>query len=212
MRSMRCKRWKALGPAQTRLINIERRNSRMSAAKTTLPKLLAGLPKYGHGQLVQPTSWKAKYPNSFYKITRTKLRFQQVDEAGKPIAAAGVVDKGKAKEQPKDEDEFDEDNEDGDIFGGLAEEEATVQQTGGRPHGKAWGVLFWNGELQRRSSSIWTVELTMSRLLSIVQVNPRFRPGTLVNPSLPMHPPRSSQKLSSGGVSKNHGHHWIPLR
>ncbi|KAG7539616.1 hypothetical protein FFLO_03492 [Filobasidium floriforme] len=119
----------------------------MSAtAKTTLPKLLAGLPKYGQGQLVQPVSWKTKYPNSFYKITRTKLRFQQVDEAGKPIVASAVADKGKAKEQPREEDEFEEDNDDGDIFGELAEEEIVAQQTGGRPHGKAWGVLFWNGQ------------------------------------------------------------------
>jgi hypothetical protein len=133
----------------------------MSAtAKTTLPKLLAGLPKYGQGQLVQPVSWKTMYPNSFYKITRTKLRFQQVDEAGKPIVASAVADKGKAKEQPREEDEFEEDNDDGDIFGELAEEEIVAQQTGGRPHGKAWGVLFWNGESLSRLRFRYIVRLT----------------------------------------------------
>ena len=91
--------------------------------KTTLPKLLAGLPKHGRDQLVQPVSWQTKYPNSFYKITRTKLRFRPIEEAGNPAAVAASNDKGKAKEVARDEDEFDEDNEDdGDIFGSLAED------------------------------------------------------------------------------------------
>jgi len=122
--------------------------------KTTLPKLLAGLPKHGRDQLVQPVSWQTKYPNSFYKITRTKLRFRPIEEGGNSASIAASTDKGKAKEVARDEDEFDEDNEDdGDIFGSLAEEEDVTQQGDGRPHGKAWGVLFWNGESERVNTS-----------------------------------------------------------
>lgn len=175
----------------------------MPIVKTTLPKLLAGLPQYGQGQLVQPTSWQTKFPNSFYKITRTKLRFKSVDEAGKPIAGAAAVDKGKAKEQLREEDEFEEDNEDGDIFGGLAEEEAVVQQTDGRPHGKAWGVLFWNGESLCGSSMFNPPGLTkaLPDPYSRSTQNPYEKPSSIQNSRiLHLFHPRNRHSRPSQGV------------
>lgn len=55
---------------------------------TTLPTLLAQLPAFGNGALVQPVAWKERFPNSFYKITRTKLRVKPATAGG---AAAGDV-------------------------------------------------------------------------------------------------------------------------
>ncbi|KAJ9121196.1 hypothetical protein QFC24_004870 [Naganishia onofrii] len=89
---------------------------------TTLPTLLAQLPAFGNGALVQPVAWKERFPNSFYKITRTKLRVKPATAGGGAAAgdvqylgrneAAGGAMKGKTttggaevKGKAKDEDE-----------------------------------------------------------------------------------------------------------
>lgn len=41
-----------------------------------LPQLLASLPREGLSALVRPTKWPS---NSFYKVVRSKIRFQQVE-------------------------------------------------------------------------------------------------------------------------------------
>lgn len=133
----------------------------MPRSRITLPTLLAQLPSFGQGSLVQPAAWAERFPNSFYKITRTNLRVKPVDGSGSTqhlardgsatTTAAGKVDvKGKAKE----EDDADFDADDMEIGEVSTDAGATnslgssgVELTGKRAHGQAWGVLFWNGEL-----------------------------------------------------------------
>lgn len=131
----------------------------MPRSRITLPTLLAQLPSFGQGSLVQPAAWAERFPNSFYKITRTNLRVKPVDGSGSTqyLAREGstqktteTVDiKGKAKE----EDEADFDADDMEIGEVTSDAGATnspgssgVELTGKRAHGQAWGVLFWNGE------------------------------------------------------------------
>ncbi|KAJ9105348.1 hypothetical protein QFC21_001717 [Naganishia friedmannii] len=146
---------------------------------TTLPTLLAQLPAFGTGALVQPVAWKERFPNSFYKITRAKLRVKPVVGTGAPgdvqylgrtgssVVAAkektttgGAEVKGKAKENTAEEEE---DDFEADAFGDEMEigqvtstvesssssgpaSGSTVDLTGRKAHGQAWGVLFWNGQ------------------------------------------------------------------
>lgn len=128
----------------------------MPRSRITLPTLLAQLPALGRGSLVQPAAWAERFPNSFYKITRTNLRVKPVDGSGntqgldsstKAVETADV--KGKAKEE--DDAAFGAD----DMEIGEVSSEAKavndsgslgVEATGKRAHGKAWGVLFWNGK------------------------------------------------------------------
>ncbi|KAJ9120871.1 hypothetical protein QFC22_002806 [Naganishia vaughanmartiniae] len=143
---------------------------------TTLPTLLAQLPAFGTGALVQPVAWKERFPNSFYKVTRTKLRTKPVLEGegevqylgrtGPGAAAAkgrstdGAEVKGKAREQTKDaedegfeDDAFGDEMEIGQVTSAVDSSSSsgsasgsTVDLTGRKAHGQAWGVLFWNGQ------------------------------------------------------------------
>lgn len=133
----------------------------MPRAKITLPTLLAQLPAYGQGSLVQPASWAERFPNSFYKITRTNLRVKLVDGAGSAQhlgrnGALGVTSgdaKGKARQEEEDADmdAFGDDMEIGEVSteahsSSEASSTSAVDLTGKKAHGQAWGVLFWNGK------------------------------------------------------------------
>lgn len=135
----------------------------MPRAKITLPTLLAQLPAFGQGSLVQPASWAERFPNSFYKITRTNLRVKPVDgtgsvqylakDGGAATSSSGDI-KGKAREEEEDADmdAFGDDMEIGEVSSnvgstsGVGSSTASVDLTGKKAHGQAWGVLFWNGE------------------------------------------------------------------
>ncbi|KAJ9116598.1 hypothetical protein QFC20_000531 [Naganishia adeliensis] len=107
-----------------------------------------------------PAAWAERFPNSFYKITRTNLRVKPADGSGSTqhlardgsvtTTAAGKVDvKGKAKEE--DDADFDADDmEIGEVSTDAgatnSSRNSDVELTGKRAHGQAWGVLFWNGQ------------------------------------------------------------------
>ncbi|KAJ9111119.1 hypothetical protein QFC19_001318 [Naganishia cerealis] len=133
----------------------------MPRPRTTLPALLAQLPAYGQGALVQPAAWAERFPNSFYKITRTRLRVKAEGGTTQYLSrSAPTTDevKGKARENsvvPAEEEDFEDD-----AFGGddmeIGQVDSAVETptgataagdlTGKKAHGQAWGVLFWNGQ------------------------------------------------------------------
>lgn len=138
----------------------------MSRARVTLPKLLATLPSHGHHHLVQPTAWADRFPQSFYKITCTKLRFRPIDGDVAKASGSGLQTKnevlGKGKQPVRAEEEEDEEfEEEEDMFGSGGEEVEGVEgdASSGKPHGKAWGVLVWNGKLALPISQIVSLRL-----------------------------------------------------
>ncbi|GHJ84153.1 hypothetical protein NliqN6_0555 [Naganishia liquefaciens] len=160
----------------------------MPRAKITLPTLLAQLPAYGQGSLVQPASWAERFPNSFYKITRTNLRVKTADGAGSVQylarnGAEGVASgdvKGKAREEEDaDMDAFGDDMEIGEVSSEVqSSSEATstagVDLTGKKAHGQAWGVLFWNGQPKFPYKHNWLE----------AQTEPNFTPQSKVRRAL----------------------------
>lgn len=192
----------------------------MVRARITLPKLLATLPSHGQGQLVQPLAWAERFPQSFYKVTRTKLRFRPIDgeiaEASGSGSGSGLQTKnevlGKGKQPVRAEEEEDEEfEEEEDMFGGGGEEGQGVQGEGneGRPHGKAWGVLVWNGKPNvPEHNAIKPCGLLYALHkpnlpIGATQANPK--PSTTTPPPPPPIPTSPSPPPSSAPASPNPG-------
>jgi hypothetical protein len=157
----------------------------MPRAKITLPTLLAQLPAFGQGSLVQPASWAERFPNSFYKITRTNLRVKPADGTGSaqylaregtPSTAADV--KGKAKEEDDAEmDAFGDDMEIGEVsedVGSSSGAGAAADLAGKKAHGQAWGVLFWNGECFQHSAPWRLPRILLNPFSSPLPGQPKF--------------------------------------
>lgn len=128
-----------------------------------LPTLLASLPKDGKHALVRPQIWPE---NSFYRVTKTNLKFREV-------------------------------------------EGAEPNETYLRAKGKAWGQLFWKGELAiahqaGASGSDLLLQLTVFCIkLTITgkQVHPRDRHSPAIKHALKhkweIVPPASVASMSS---------------
>lgn len=146
-------------------------------ARSTLPRILASLPTLpprnypsstasssSEPILVQPLEWQERFPNSFYKVFRSKLR---VKGPGGKLAVLGRGDavNQKRQEAAVEEDSVEEDEEDMFAMPEESTEEASTHEHSGstssasaqpsgtteldptvQAYGKAWGVLFWNGE------------------------------------------------------------------
>ena len=110
-----------------------------------LPHLLSSLPANGHHALVRPHCFP---PTSFYLITRTRLRFRPTElpaatpppvASEKPVTVVGAGTKAgvgagtsAGRERLKREVKA-----------------VDVMQAGGlKAHGRAYGMLFWNGECE----------------------------------------------------------------
>ncbi|KAL7422079.1 hypothetical protein Q5752_002722 [Cryptotrichosporon argae] len=102
-----------------------------------LPALLASLPSSGTHALVRPAHWP---PNSFYRVTRTKLKFR-LAQPGSSALGSGSSSGSAAGSGPA-------------LGAGAGsstvpteDAAAAVEQAQVRVSGKAWGQLVWNGRL-----------------------------------------------------------------
>lgn len=85
-----------------------------------LPHLLSSLPQNGKHALIRPTTYP---PDSFYFVTRSRLRFSPIPSPSASNAPSSEKEKGKEREVIVD----------------------PVEAPGLRAHGRACGMLFWKG-------------------------------------------------------------------
>jgi hypothetical protein len=112
------------------------------AGPAHLPRLLALLPKGGRRQLVQPLN---SPPGVFYLVTRSRLKFTTVEpKPVDPAKAAAATAAAAVADQPK---ETLETGAAGSSAPGVVRRPSNPLEGGTvQAHGKAWGMLFRNGE------------------------------------------------------------------
>lgn len=110
---------------------------------TSLASVLATIPPTSPYKLIQPLSWSTRFPDSYWVVTRTKLRFKPFLPTIKSEAGEGkddkksITGKGKGKEEKKPAGAGEKEE----VVDLLRDEKARL-----KAFGKAWGYLVWNGK------------------------------------------------------------------
>ncbi|GFZ46450.1 hypothetical protein JCM24511_04697 [Saitozyma sp. JCM 24511] len=136
-----------------------------------LPHLLSLLPRSGRSALVRPTTWPE---TSFYQITRTKLKFRPT---GSGASSSSASASGSTSS---------EGNESG----------ATTGTEGSlKAHGKAWGLMFWDGKYTPPTSplALPATEIRKALKRSWVSVDPSTLPASVQDELR-----RSTQRVKEG--------------
>ncbi|RSH95668.1 hypothetical protein EHS25_000760 [Saitozyma podzolica] len=123
-----------------------------------LPHLLSLLPRSGRSALVRPTTWPE---TSFYQITRTKLKFRPTGSAS---ASASASASGSTPSEGQES--------------GAA---MTGTEGGLKAHGKAWGLMFWDGKYTPPTSplALPATEIRKALKRSWVSVDPSTLPASV---------------------------------